>query len=33
MVKSAEDWSSDDLADPLDWPMVQRILFQGQVPS
>jgi hypothetical protein len=33
MVKSAEDWSPDDFAAPLDWPTVQRILFQGQVPS
>ena len=33
MVKSAEDWSRDDLAEPLDWPMVRRILFQGQMRS
>jgi len=33
MMKSAEDRLSDDLADPLDRPMAQRILIQGQMRS
>jgi len=33
MMKSAEDWLSGDLADPLDRPMARRILIQGQMRS
>ena len=33
MMKSAEDRPSNELAEPLDRPMAQRILVQGQVRS
>jgi hypothetical protein len=33
MMKAAEDRLSSELAEPLDGPMVRRILFQGQMRS
>ncbi len=33
MMKSAEDWPRNELAEPLDWPTARRVLAQGQVCS
>ena len=33
MMKSAEDWLSNELAEPLDRSLARRILAQGQMRS